>query len=218
MATSVPPIFSKVAPQVVSVSFIEYASGTGIIQFFAGDANSTAADTAVGYFLTSATPYSDIGATPSGYNAALDLDFDVVLNRATVIEGDCIISIPVMLGNNTGSTSDVTSTLTGELQHYDGSTETNLGTDTCVVQRNVNNASLLHEVGTVKFTVARTHFKKGDTLRVTVKSSAAGANKEVTIGHDPANRTDLFMVTALGDSAFAGTTQLIANIPILVDI
>tara|TARA_R100001480_G_scaffold29257_2_gene39780 strand:- start:70 stop:726 length:657 start_codon:yes stop_codon:yes gene_type:complete len=218
MTTALPVNFRKDSPLVPTVDFIDFATGTGLEPFYPGDANSTSADVPGSYFLTNATINSDVGSTQSGENAALDLDFDTVLNRPITLEGDCVISVPLLHVNNGGGTADVTSTITGELQHYDGTTETNLGTDTCAADRSVNSQQRVHNRVTVKFTVAKTKFKKGDTLRITVKSSAPGSGEEIIIGHDPAGRTDLFTGSILGDTSWNGSAQILANIPIRANV
>jgi len=212
--------FTTASPQLVSVDFVDKATGVGLITFYAGHTDTD------GYILSSNAFYSSEASTASGQNVAMDLDFDVLIEKTLIIDGTCIVEIPYILAHDAGSwSSDPNVVVT--LRHWDGTTETDLGTATGNKPLVSIGANISKDVlNTVKFDVTRKTFKKGDTLRLTIATAAAGAGTEFILAHDPLGRTNEEATQVVGidfrgslSSAIGTwtlTTILKAQIPIVI--
>ena len=183
--------FTTTPPVSLNVDFTDIATGRGFIEF---DLARVADD----FILTTNAIYSDWGAwnARTEYSDAtsqtVDDDFDITFNRPIILEGPVTITLPVWLFNNSGSSQDVGATATLTLRKFDGSTETDLGSDSVTSFRNIGPATTLTQIFSVKFNISRTTLAKGNTLRITLAStSSGGATKVVRYYHDPVNRTSL---------------------------
>ncbi len=172
--------FTTASPLLANFSYTDIADGTGIIAYYGAKGNN-------GFFLTtnSSIKSSLAWATSSGNPGTLiNDDFDVTFNKAQVMRGTLIANLPI--GNQAGSPKHMDGTVT--VYHFDGSTETQLGTGT---QESVVTAAVFpveYRYLTISIPIARTHFKSGDTLRITVLVTKTGDASEAYAGHDPANR------------------------------
>ncbi len=215
--------FTTASQSLVNVDFTSFATGTGIVVFYAGDVNSTAGGFTPGEYVLSSEPFfSDKGSTFMGNNVAGDVDFDVVFNRRIEIEGLCIVQVPIQ--QSTLGAGSFDTTITARIRHWDGSTETTLVSGTSLQNMglpggNVNDA----KVGTIRMTIPRKIFKRGETLRLTIETSAGGAvNRSVWIAHDPMSRLDVRSAedttTVDGGTVWdnSGTSALTVQIPIVV--
>ena len=196
----------------VNFDYIDFAEGTGIIVLYA--ANSMA-DTTKSYLLTKSIVYSNNKSTKSGdyaggaaANKLLDLDYDLApFNLPKNMVGTAYISVPILAGQVGGTITETY--IIAKLRHWDGTTETEIASSQSeTVTEDVPNKILL-----VKITVPLTHFKKGETLRLTIegwmKDAAGGNARNMWIGHDPKSRID----TDLFETIDMNITQLAAHIP-----
>lgn len=183
----------KALPEVLSnvlanYNFVDIASGTGYITFYAGDtvdlkllSNST-------YYADTVAESVNDGATVV-YVLVLDHDFDVVLNRPLDVKGLGIVNIPLGILTSNGA-YPVNAYVTTKLRKWDGVTETDIATNDSRVLT-TNSTSLVYTMLAVDLSVANvTHFKKGETLRLSInvygKCEATGTYK---YAHDPKSRT-----------------------------
>jgi hypothetical protein len=194
----IPQNFQSISPVIANYDFVDIASGTGYINFYAGktvDLN----------LLSNFTYYSDNNKIATAgtevfeinvYTLSLDVDFDTVLNRPLDIRGKGILSLPIRLSayGSVGTTQYTYATV--KLRKWDGVTETEI----CE-----NDSSVLSAAGTGSITtnyamlsidlnVPITHFKQGENLRLTILLYAKTSDVTVSgstpsIGHDPMNRT-----------------------------
>ena len=121
-------------------------------------------------------------------------DFDLVFNNSvTVANALCTASYTIEMD---GTNSD-SFTVAITVYHYDGSTETSLGTVTDTTTTDGDPAK--RERRTVQFTLTEKKFSKGDTLRVTVDTTVnAGTSGQFYM--DPA-----------GSISFTGTSEQSIN-------
>lgn len=201
---------------IVSYDFVDIASQTGVIVFYGGRTNQSGA-----YILSNNTYYSDKLSTAYSFSGttwtlALDKDFDVTINKPFTINGTCIMSVPLKVSKQTGTSGEGRMDI--YLRKVSGGVETDLlalsgATFTAVA------ADTSYYLDTVSGNVSNIHFKKGDTLRVTVmvyaQRNGGGDNTIVALGHDPANRS-----TNDGESDNWSTTPttLKAHIPTRIDL
>jgi len=171
----------------------------------------------------------DIG---SGGSYRFDEDFDVTFNMQKVIKGRLFASVPIGLyKENTNGVENVLMYATIEIFHYDGTTETSLGSASSrsFRKKEFSPGTAVSSRAMVMIDVAKTNFKKGETLRINVKGfyqAAGGTAKSchVGMGTDPAGRVD-----ALEHNNFASdydypiidtdnSTQSVFHIPFQLDL
>lgn len=198
MADTLPiniPIPSSNAVQ--SYEFIDFQQSTGYVTFYGAMTknNSTTA-----YVLTSrSSTYSWDIATDAGtlsvsgsYQKPIDIDFDLLFIRPIKLRGDFIVSVPIKLKENTGGGQNLRCYSIVKIRHWDGSTETDLGSSGgSSAQRSVSGTTS-YFVDTHKINITKKVFNRNETLRITVElwyttdSNASG--DLIQIAHDPAGR------------------------------
>ncbi len=214
---ALPQTYRKTRERVLPTgSLIDVATGRAYTTFYAGD-------TASGKRLTTYQYYSHDGATTSSNNGTLDLDFDALIEKTIIIDGTCVVNVFWRCASGSGP-YNADSTITATLRHYDGSTETDLGTDNA--SKSVTGVTAGDEVDfliSLSFDVIRKVFKKGDILRLTIASTGAGGTVRVIIMHDPKNRltpqsTGRVQPKVEGADAITVSSQLTVQIPIFIDL
>lgn len=179
-------IIPEQASQIIaSYDFFDFASNVGYKTFYGFN------DVSGSYALTTNTIYSE--DIYSSITNGEELIFDITFNRPVdVAAADAIINY--QFGFVTADTSeqrDFTATFT--VYHYDGTTETSLGSVIVDIAEGLQGNNWGYPLATSCGIVALTqkHFSPGNTLRLklTMSESTGGTPK---ICHDPANRTATF--------------------------
>lgn len=216
MTKSLPlPFVSPIQPVIASFSYTDIADGTGIRIFYPGTGTTTNA-------LRNAVFYSNdvlsSKTNPAATTKEIDLDFDVLFNLPQTIKGTAIITVPIMLETNNVVTA-ISAYVISKIRHWDGTTETDIVTKTSDTESYTGGGAggeSEERMFMMELTVPRTHFKKGETLRVTLElwclANASAANAAINIGHDPKNRT------SAGAWSDMTTTIAEAHIPFEIDI
>ena len=199
MALNFPGLFPPGRTLNVNYDWVDLASGTGYVLYDGFNAydtggnnykliESTKAATIVGSVGASATaiegyPLNSVVTGNSGQS--FDQDFDLTeFKFPQTIEGEAFVKIGI--GAQAAEINSLV--ITARLRKWDGSSETEIA----------NKAS---DSGTV---TAKTHFKKGEILRLTILIST-GDNDVYEVGHNPRD-------TAIG--TFAGSnSRLVVAIP-----
>ena len=179
---------------VASYDFFDLASGQGIVTIYGGAVYTGV--TTKSYLLTSQTFYSDdvvtsiSGASYSTATKALDIDFDMSLNRPLTIKGNAIVNIPI--GIQAGSGDTFTINANAILRRWDGTTETDIITASgAYLSGALITGDYLRGMTAIKLNIPQTHFKAGETLRLTAEiygDTQNGNPGTYFIGHDPLNR------------------------------
>lgn len=210
--------FTTGGAALINVDFKDFATGTGFVTFYGTDSNTSVAYTSANHALTTTISYANLGFSIVNLGTALDIDFDVQFNRPISIKGEVIVNVPYLLSNS-GAPAVKDENIIATLRHWDGTTETDLGTATSrQVTATVPTNDSAYGMATSKFTISKKHFAVGDTLRLTITSSTISANGSLTIGHDPKGRLTvnngnfLFPATAFG--SWEETTALTVQIPV----
>jgi hypothetical protein len=172
-------------------SYEDVAGGIGYLVYYA----ATTYNGSKQYVLTNEAVYSDniyeYGTTTSGTDVLVfNQNFDATFNLPRTAKGTVLISIPVAFSVSSGS-HNIEATFT--LIKVSGSTSTTLGTaSTNLYQTTGTGISGNQRVLTTNMTIDRTHFKKGDTLRLQtqVYTTWNGVGGSIWFfGHDPVGRT-----------------------------
>lgn len=194
MAEELSPIVFRKSPEAItSYDFIDYSNGVGY-EIYYGILHTNGS-----YAFTINTDFysEEIVTYAQSVNGNTALTFDVTFNIPKNLKGDILLDIPIAcLGLDTIARA-YTMYVTGEAYHYDGSTETQLGSTATgkTYSGSVDSdGTITHvtKVAALKINQATVkHFKKGETLRIKIifYYTSISANTYFVIGHDPANRT-----------------------------
>jgi|TARA_Y100000296_G_C5128766_1_gene234323 hypothetical protein len=169
MANRIPHHFLEAPKETLSVNFTDFATGKGIVDFFFG--------TVAGSNRLSETAwYSDLIFKPGTVsvsataNQSLDEDFDVDFIKSVTIEGDAIATICWAIRNDEVYNSPEVYPIV-KIRKWDGSTETDIVsvTGTSKFPRMDSISTLATDIFSLKLTIPKTNFKKGESLRVSVE-------------------------------------------------
>lgn len=189
-----PKSFDVLSPVIANYDFVDIASGTGYINFYAGN-------TVDKRLLSNFMYYSDYleidtasGNSGGAWVKVFDHDYDIILNRPLDLNGVAIVNIPMVLqrmGNT--ATARVYATLT--LRKWDGVSETDISTNNSKEYNVTLNPAGTNDVfmTATDLDIPLTHFKKDETLRLTIElyAKTTGTTQVYFVGyaHDPMNRT-----------------------------
>ena len=101
----------------------------------------------------------------ASFTKEIDIDFDITIEGERLIGGDCLAQ--VKFDTFEGASSEVVAFPIVKVVHYDGTTETVLAT---MQGKEENSVSASKEfTHSLKGTVTKKNFKKGDILRITIE-------------------------------------------------
>lgn len=204
-----PTNFQAISSVLANYNFVDIASGTGYINFYAGKTVDLK-------ILSNNTYYSDDvyseNSTNSGtFSAIIDNDFDVLLNRPLDIKGVGIVNVPALITTSGGGVAGEFY-IRATLRKWDGATETDIVTNDSDTFTDYD----VYHMTAIDLTAPLTHFKIGETLRLTVavwaKRSGGVGVTTVRCAHDPANRS------ASWDTTGAVPSQLIFQCPVRLNL
>lgn len=220
-----PQPFTTASPYIKSYSWVDIADGTGYINFYPFMSSddylmttnsSVCSDSIFTYYSTGSTTYV----------TAQDLDFDVTFNLAQRVKGNLIFNITHgvnLASGNDGKTAY--SRITVTVYHYDGSTETQLGTKTGnAFEKTIGTVDSTEYWQTDCLVIALTEkqFEAGDTLRISVLQEAkasSGGTCKAFLALDPAGRTSEINSTYSGTIAIEtdNPATCLAQVPFKID-
>ena len=207
--------------QIATYDFFDLAQQVGYVSFY-GAAIDTSAGLAFRFFReqnnTFGTNTTGAGTTAS-YNAYYsqvssgytgEYNYDFTVTRPMIIEGDIFLSYQIVNETNAAAGSDGHALTTIKVYHYDGSTETQLGSTVSHDDQNGAGTTYAWAHSDV-VTAARTLFKVGETFRVeiTLQCNGAHASSNSRFLHEP-NNSSAMTVTA---GYYAGS-QFKVNVPV----
>lgn len=188
----IPETFTRLSPSISSYNYVDIASGTGYITLYAGSTVDL-------YLLSNTAFYSDVirnyTSCAGGVSDQLcaDIDFDIELNKPMNVAGLGIVNVPVAVSTVGANTASVYAVV--YFRKWNGSTETEIVSNTSRTHSGSNSSAStpICSMLAVDLDVPLTHFKIGETLRLTVKiygSNSAGVNSSnIWWAYDPMNRT-----------------------------
>ena len=196
------PSIIKPPRTVVSYDYINYSTGRYYGVFFGINADFTSGVTRNKVY--SGMIHHNSANSPTFVDQdteyeMFDIDFDIPFIKPRIVEGDIYLQVPHGLHNLTAQSTKVAIKLTGQIFHYDGTTETQLGSDAVgeyVGSTSIGLGGVFSFITTLIINVPRRLFKAGETLRVTLKQTgkrtdgAGGIATAGGVGCDPNNRSD----------------------------
>lgn len=213
MVDRLPASFEQRPRQAIATfNFTDIADATGTVIFFGA---KSVADTTENFILTQDSLFSDDTAAVTGSSGTAagvwekehDIDFDLSsFNLPTSIRGSARVNVTMQVIVRAGATGR--SYFIAKLRKWDGSSETEIANTQSSTFEDVPGGSDSTSWKTVlmNITVPRTHFNKGETLRLTIEHWAR--NSEILFYADPKGRA----------VAGADTTVLEAHIPFELEI
>lgn len=201
-------------PAVASFSYNDIANAAGYVTYY-GQANWDSGS-ALAYSLITTPVEAQDTYTEQAPSQDNTYTFDVTFNQPRILNGDCYVVVPYFA--KAVSTSAITVTVYASLFHYDGSTETQIGsTVSDSYTLNVTSTTQHDELLSAIIEPSNeTKFKLNDVLRLKVRivtSSSANANSRGALWHDPTGSS--VTGSELGDSR---THTLSVEIPYKIDI
>lgn len=176
-----PEPFTTTSPKIVSFDFFEFASNTGYKRFYGFN------DSDGDYGLSTQTLYSE--DTETLVSTSFDQDLDMQFKKTLTVNGKAFVNATTFFYNSSGLSVTPAYDLTINVIHYDGTTETNIGTKTVswtgALTGSTGSLSNLHAI---QIDISKKSFSPSDTLRLNVIMTEA-TNGQYYITHDPKDRT-----------------------------
>jgi len=205
---------------IASYSYTDLAEGTGIVKYFAYQEED---NLGLGYKMGTSQIYSGGGSELSGgsatntFSKVKDVDFDLTTyNAPNTIRGTATINACIA-SNANGGYSSFTYVIFG-IMKYSGTTETLLLSGQSPIVAG-GNASTTNEIVNVQIPLNKTHFKKGDILRLNAEIwnyVDAGGAGFWSLGVDPMNRDGTYIIPSTDSPT--STTKLEVFIPYDLDL
>lgn len=194
----VPIVYRQGSPNLISFDFADTADGTGYITYYGFRGDDGEYLTTILSTLPSEeiATFDDVATMTGSLVKKFDLDFDILFNQPQNIKGKLIASVPIGIAavNTTARAANYQVVVVAK--HFDGTTETTLATgtslevDSTAIATNTQSFSAMVACCICDISTLR-HFKKGDTLRLTVEcyfSEGTSKTLNIMVAHDPANR------------------------------
>lgn len=156
---------------------------------------------------------TDVKSDIQGTTGNVESNFDYTFNISQLVKGDLYVTITILANDNGTGTCENDTTV--EIFHYDGSTETSIGTQQSIAQLSATGGAQEEARHTLTFDVNK-RFNKGDILRVEVITTVTGNNSNdfASHYHDGANRD--FSLT--DQHGVAAPSNLIVLVPFDLDL
>ncbi len=226
MVLKPPILLPSTPPQLVNYSFIDVATGTGYATYFAGTASG--ANVLSPNVFNSNSVNTNAAVLNNTYVKYIDVDFDVLFNLPQDIRGNAIVDVPLGFEARDASLGGHYSYIVAKLIKLDTDRTTELeeigegSSPEWIVGAGWGGAGAFKfNIRSARIVVPHTHYKRGESLRLTVevwaKDTASANNKQVIMGHDPANRSSLDGEAY--NSCFAsGASILKLQLPLRIDL
>lgn len=190
--------FTTASPFVFNIDYFDYATGAGYKKFYLFGTEDSVSKK---YILT--TNSSAMSATDNNeVHTTSTLNFDLTFNNPVTIA-----NAPCTLNHTTVIAGAMTITIIWTIIHYDGATETTLGTVTTAHTGVANE----YKKQAAQVTLTKKNFRVGDILRV--KAAVTSTNAAARMFFDPIGARNN---TATDTSTV--TTTASVNIPFEVDL
>jgi len=184
------------SPNTITFDYFDISNGTGYDIYFGlkGDDGEYFTTTQSSIRSEEIASYVDNQNVTTSFVKYFDIDFDIPFNLPRNVKGKVLVMVP--MGARATSVAQLMSFYTiAKAVHWDGSTETTLATGQSITTSltmatagtayAARNNFIVMDVATLK------HFKKGETLRITIEGyykSVANETYDLMLGHDPADR------------------------------
>lgn len=182
-----PIVYRTGGDAVINYDFADVVSGTGFITLYphAADEGTTPTITyqAVRQTVKADPGYTRGTTTSSSFVKVVDVDFDFVLDKPLTLSGKCLVEVP-SAGNSNGTCHRYVNAI---IRKWDGSTETDVAESR---GRQLESGSgWSYSSNQLVIEVPETHFKTGDSIRITLegwaRKFASATTVDMEISHNP---------------------------------
>lgn len=182
--------FSTASPVVATFDFVDIAENTGVVRYFGIHSKEQTTDQ---YSLIRNTVASnDRELVTAGADADFDIDFDTsVFALARTAKGTAYVNISGFAETSSGTQTLI---ITATVRHWDGSTETDIGSAISETI-SIGPTNTLQKRLLLKIVLTDKIFKVGDTLRLNIVGTADGGTGSTGFGHDPKERAAANLTT-----------------------
>ncbi len=189
------------AAAIATFDAVDLAEGTGIVQYKLFTTTDSAGDD---HHMGTQTLYSSlidtrfVVTTETPFTKVVDLDFDLSeFNLPQDIKGTATFQFSILAKSGSAGNTQLEAYYIIQLRKWDGSSETNIVSGQTATLTPAASLGEDSEIVCMRVTVPLTHFKRGETLRITVegwgKTVGAGSPAgQMFVGHDPQNRDSTF--------------------------
>jgi len=203
---------------IASYDWTDLAEGTGAVVYYGAKISGS-------YILRANAIYSDQVATTSvqiddetDFTQTHDIDFDLEFNLSKDISGKGIVMVPI--GRKVLTDKSFEQFVVVRFRKVDATGEHELALEQSRTLGNndfkITSLGIATSYVTVAVDIPKTHFKKGENLRITVehwgRCLTGDGNSYQGFGHDPANRID-YQTNAIISGA---NSVLTAYVPYLI--
>ena len=188
---TIPAVYRKTGEgAIASYNFTDLVTKTGYLTLYAVAGIDGVISLTPVVIESSTLYYKTTDDSDDGAVAEKELDIDIEFKVPQSIKGKAIVALSYFADNGNGvATTDCFTKV--RVYHYDGSTETEIGTQqtTRTITAASGSAVKTYTRETVIFDIAKTHFKIGDKLRLNIELwGTIGANGVIGVYHDSKNR------------------------------
>ena len=189
------------AAAIATFDAVDFGDGTGIRQFKLFTTTDSVGDD---HHMGAQTLYSSlidtrfVVTTETPFTKVIDLDFDLSeFNLFKTLKGTATFQFSMLAKSGGAVNRQLEAYAIIQLRKWDGSTETDIVSGQTATLQPPANSGEDEAIINMSVTVPQTHFKRGETLRITVEGwaktvDAGNPAGEFFIGHDPQNRDSTF--------------------------
>lgn len=194
---------------IASYSWQEVAAKTGYNTFYLANFNDDL------YGLTTNTILSKYASVV--LNNTVEYDFDFLFNSQVTLEGNAYLALPIIFYKYAPG-AVTTIEIVATIYHYDGSTETSLGSSTETISslQSIGDSSIT-QYFTAKIPISQKNFKAGETLRVNINPGSASSGVAY-LGCDPGNRGEAFFNPGSGYVTITTDVLSKVEVPFKIDL
>jgi hypothetical protein len=209
----------------VNYDYSDISEGIGYNTYYGSlTTNGSALITPSKVYSESIHSQTRVASLETAFTKYEEFDFDITFNMPKNVKGKIIINVPIGVSNDDGATRDYYGRIDVDIYHYDGSTETQIGSTATGIEFKweITDGNIGSSIASCMVDASLKHFKKGETLRFTIKAyfkaQAVGYTCNVGIGHDPTSRTDATLENTTDEAVISGATIMSFTVPYVLDI
>jgi len=176
--------------KLISFDVIDITSGTGYVSLYpvaASGANILSRTTQYNYIDDSLQTSSN--GNLRGFNENISQTYAAKFDRTLIIEGQLLANFNTVIRRLSGGSGELTSSWAITVQKYDGSTATQLGRSTHMLVTTIGDGQATEKETCHNIEIARTIFKKGDSLRIVLEGTNNHNSWDTWILIDSKNRS-----------------------------
>ena len=177
--------FTTASPAIASYDYTEIEDGLGYSYYYPFTTEDAQYLMTGNSALYSHNSYTSVRSTTG---TLIDQTFQMAFNSNKELNGIIYYNVPLTI-DVAGSSISRTMTVEVKIYHYDGTTQTQLGSTKEVIYTANGTGSSLDTIACFAIDADYQHFRVGEYIQLNLKITYACSNNSTWgVGHDPANR------------------------------